>query len=86
MTIAEGEPFDQAVIYYPEPGSRAPPPGLEHVMTTRPKDLKNVCIENKLNKMAKNTLKRIGKSNAQDKRSAYQNQLKQIYKVDKHNV
>ena len=55
-------------------------------MTTRPKDLANFCIVNKMNTMDKNTLKCIGKSDAYDKRRAYQNQLKQIYKVDKPNV
>ena len=59
ITIAENEPFDRAVMHYPEPGNRAPPPGLEHVMTTRPKDLANFCIGNKMNDLDKNTLKRI---------------------------
>ena len=83
MTIAEDEPFEYAVMHYPEPGTRAPPLGLEHVMTTRPKNLANFCIGNLLNDLDKNTIKRIGKSDGHDKRRAYQNELKQIYKTDK---
>ena len=52
-------------------------------MTTRPKNLANFCIGNKLNDLDKNTIKRIGKSDGHDKRKVYQNQLKQIYKTDK---
>ena len=78
MTIAVGEPFDKVVLRYSETGTRVPP-GLQMVMTSRPKGLENFCIGNKISDLDKGGLKKIGTSAPHSKRRAYQAELKQIY-------
>ena len=79
MTIAVGEPFESVVLHYPETGTRVPP-GLQTVMTSRPKGLENFCIGNKVSDLDKGGLKKIGKSTSDSKRRVYQAELKQIYR------
>ena len=89
MTIGEGEIFEYVVVYFPEEGRRNSAPGSELVAISRAKKPENLAIGNESLSLTIMRLMSIGKGKANDKRRAFEQELKgkagpsQLYYINK---